>query len=184
MSWAHPGPSECGAAAAHAPLGSDHVERAPTGGFLAASRQRASLSGNPPKAANDRFWQTSADGLFILQLQAALTQRGLANYRGPLKERTAVFVRAGGIFGSINHDTYDPQESVAYPVAFRTLLAVSRMLKDDAIRTFAYEKCLAGLDQFKMREDRNGVATVAAMDGKVVGHGVSVGERRGCDGIF
>ena len=27
------------------------------------------------------------------------------------------------------------------------------------IREFAYEKCLAGLDQFKMREDRNGVAT-------------------------
>ena len=94
-----------------------------------------------------------------MQLQAALTERGLADYRGPLKKETAVFIRAGGIFGSINHDTYDPQENVAYAVAFRTLLGVSRLLKDDAVRTFAYEKCLAGLDQFKMSDDRNGVAT-------------------------
>ena len=63
------------------------------------------------------------------------------------------------MFGSINHDTFDPQEDVAYSVAFRTLLGVSQVLKDDAIRTFAYEKCLAGLDPFKMCHDRNGVAT-------------------------
>jgi len=70
-----------------------------------------------------------------------------------------MFQKAGGIFGSINHDTYDPHENVAYSVALRTLWDVAGVLDDDTIRTFAYEKCLAGLDQFKMHEDRNGVET-------------------------
>jgi hypothetical protein len=48
---------------------------------------------------------------------------------------------------------------VAYSVAFRTLLAVSRLVDDVPARAFAYEKCLAGLEQFKMTDDRNGVAT-------------------------
>ena len=112
-----------------------------------------------PDGGNDPFWQTSADSLFILQLQAALTQGGLADYTAALRKKTAVFMGAGGIFGSINHDTYDPQENVAYSVAFRTLLRVSRVLKDEAVQRFAFEKCLAGLEQFKMSEDRNGVAT-------------------------
>jgi hypothetical protein len=68
-------------------------------------------------------------------------------------------MRVGGIFGSINHDTYDLNEDVAYSVAFRTFMEVSSVLKDDAIKAFAYEKCLSGLEQFRMREDRNGVAT-------------------------
>lgn len=112
-----------------------------------------------PDGGDDPFWQTSADGLFILQLQAALTRRRLADYRPTLRAKAAVFVREGGIFGSINHDTYDPHENVAYSVAFRTFLAVSRVLKDDALRQFAYHQCLGGLDQFKMTDDRNGVAT-------------------------
>ena len=112
-----------------------------------------------PEGGDDRFWQTSADGLFILQLWAGLAKRGLGDHKERLAEKTAVFMGAGGIFGSINHDTYDPHESVAYAVAFRTLLEVSRVLGNDAIRAFAYEKCLAGLDQFKMADDRNGVAT-------------------------
>ncbi len=112
-----------------------------------------------PEGGNDPFWQTSADGLFIVQLQAALTDRGLADYRESIRARTRVFMNAGGLFGSINHDTYDPQENVAYSVAFRTLLLVSRVLKDESIRQFAYTHCLSGLDQFKMKEDRNGVAT-------------------------
>jgi len=33
------------------------------------------------------------------------------------------------------------------------------VLKDDSIRQFAFDRCLAGLNQFKMTEDRNGVAT-------------------------
>jgi len=136
-----------------------NVESVPNGWFPRRCLPDGKVYRKSPEGGNDAFWQTSADGLFILQLQAALTQRGLADYRDTLRVKTAVFMRAGGIFGSINHDTYDPQENVAYSVAFRTLQLVSRVLKDDRIRSFAYDRCLAGLDAFKMREDRNGVAT-------------------------
>jgi len=136
-----------------------HVEPVPNGWFPRRTTPTGRIYRKSPDGGDDPFWQTSGDGLFILQLQAALTARGLKDYSQSLKQKAASFIRANGIFGSINHDTYDPHENVAYSVAFRTLLAVSQVLKDDTIRAFAYEKCLAGLDQFKMREDRNGVAT-------------------------
>jgi hypothetical protein len=136
-----------------------HVEPVPNGWFPRRTTVDGKIVRRSPDGGEDPFWQTSADGLFILQLQAALTERRLADYRQPLREKLAVFVAAGGIFGSINHDTYDPHENVAYSVAFRTLLAASRVLNDRTLRTFAYERCLAGLDQFKMAEDRNQVAT-------------------------
>ncbi len=136
-----------------------NVEPAPNGWFPRRTTPDGKLYRKSPDGGNDRFWETSADGLFIVQLQAALTQRGLADYRQAVAEKTAVFMKAGGIFGSINHDTYDPNENVAYSVAFRTLLPISAMLKDEAIRAFAFDKCLGGLDQFKMTDDRNGVAT-------------------------
>ncbi len=112
-----------------------------------------------PTGGNDPFWQTSADGLFIVQLHTALTERGLADYRASVREKVDTLIGLNGIFGSINHDTYDPDENVAYSVAFRTLLEASRLLGDESVRDFAYRRCLAGLDQFKMCEDRNGVAT-------------------------
>jgi hypothetical protein len=136
-----------------------HVEPVPNGWFPRRTTPEGRVYRKSPDGGEDRFWQSSADGLFIVQLQAALTERRLADYSSTIREQTEVFMRAGGIFGSINHDTYDPNENVAYSVAFRTLLLVSKVLKDEAIRQFAYEKCLAGLDQFKMTEDRNGVAT-------------------------
>jgi hypothetical protein len=135
------------------------VEPAPNGWFPRRTTPEGKIYRKSPDGGNDPFWQTSADSLFILQLQAALTQRGLADYRAPLHKKIRVFMQAGGIFGSINHDTYDPHENVAYSVAFRTLLLASRVLEDESIRRFAYEVCLAGLEQFKMKEDRNGVAT-------------------------
>jgi len=107
----------------------------------------------------DILFEKSGDGLFIIQLNTALTQRGLADYTDAIRRSVKVFLDAGGIFGSINHDTYDEHESVAYSVAFRTLRQAARLLNDDGVRAFAYEKCLAGLDQFKMTEDRNGVPT-------------------------
>ena len=136
-----------------------NVEPAPNGWFPRRTTPEGKIFRRSPDGGDDPFWQTSADGLFILQLQAALVERGLADYRQPLRQKLRVFIRSGGIFGSINHDTYDPRENVAYSVAFRTLLAASRVLKDPAVRRFAYDTCLAGLDQFKMCEDRNGVAT-------------------------
>ncbi len=135
------------------------VEPVPNGWFPRRTTPDGKVYRKSPDGGEDRFWQTSADGLFILQLQAALTARKLADYRAALKEKCEVFRRAGGIFGSINHDTYDPHENVAYSVAFRTLLVASQVLGDEALRDFAYQNCLGGLEQFKMHEDRNGVAT-------------------------
>jgi len=107
----------------------------------------------------DILFEKSADGLFIIQLCTGLTQRGLADYKDEIKDKIGVFIKAGGIFGSINHDTYDEHENVAYSVAFRVLREATKLLGDETIRNFAYDKCLAGLQQFKMTEDRNGVQT-------------------------
>ena len=136
-----------------------HMETAPNGWYPRRATPDGKLFRKNPKGDDDILWQDSADGLYILQLDAALTAGGLADYSQTLRRKTDVFMRAGGFFGSINQDTFDAHENVAYSVAFRTLLAVSRVLKDDALRTFAYERCLSGLEHFRIREDRNGVAT-------------------------
>jgi hypothetical protein len=107
----------------------------------------------------DILFEKSADGLFIIQLNTGLTQHGLADFKDEIKQKIGVFIKAGGIFGSINHDTYDEHENVAYSVAFRVLRQAAELLGDKTISNFAYDKCLAGLDQFKMTEDRNGVQT-------------------------
>ncbi len=112
-----------------------------------------------PTGGPDALFERSADGIFVVQLLAEVTQRHLADYRQTVSEKAGVFIKAGGIFGSINHDTYDEHEDVAYAVAFRTLRTAARLLNDDAVRGFAYSRCLGGLDQFKMSEDRNGVQT-------------------------
>jgi hypothetical protein len=116
---------------------------------------------HPNNAYGDRdiLFEKSADGLFIIQLMTELTKKGLADYTGEIKKRIKVFMDLGGIFGSINHDTYDHHENVAYSVAFRVLRQAAQLLDEDKIMAFAYEKCLAGLDQFKMTDDRNGVKT-------------------------
>lgn len=107
----------------------------------------------------DILFEKSGDGLFILQLFTELTRRGLVNYRAIVRAKTDLFIEAGGLFGSINHDTYDEHENVSYAVGFRTLRQAAKVLQDDRVRDFAYDTCLAGLDQFKMTEDKNGVAT-------------------------
>lgn len=136
-----------------------HLEPVTNGWFPRRATPQGRIYRKSPDGGEDPFWQTSADGLFIVQLEAALTARGLADYRADLRAKAKTFFAAGGIYGSINHDTYDPRENVAYSVAFRTWLGVSRVLADDALRRRAHAECLAGLDQFKMTGDRNGVAT-------------------------
>jgi hypothetical protein len=136
-----------------------HLASVPNGWFPRRVTPAGEVYRQSPDGGDDPFWQTSADGLFILQLQTALTSRGLADYRAALRQKSSVLVSQGGIFGSINHDTYDAHENVAYSVAFRTLLATARLLEDRPLRTFAYERCLHGLEPFKMTDDRNGVAT-------------------------
>lgn len=136
-----------------------NVEPVPNGWFPRRVTPEGRIYRKSPDGGNDPFWQTSADSLFILQLQAALTDARLADYRPALREKTAVFIQAGGFFGSINHDTYDPHENVAYSVAFRTLRLLAHVLKDPSLSCFAYDHCLAGLEPFRLTEDRNGVAT-------------------------
>jgi len=107
----------------------------------------------------DPILDISGDGLFIIQLMTELTKRGLADYTEQIREKSGLFIKNGGFYGSINHDTIDNEENVSYSVAFRTLREAGNLLKDDKIREFAYNNSLAGLSKFEIREDRNGVAT-------------------------
>ncbi|MBI5091349.1 MAG: hypothetical protein HZB26_02785 [Candidatus Hydrogenedentes bacterium] len=140
-----------------------NLEPAPNGWFPRRCAPNGSLHIARRAEAEDPLWQTSGDGLFIVQLQTALTQRGLVDYRAAIKNKIDVFVRSGGIFGSVNHDTYDAHESVAYALGFRTLLAAAALLRDEGVRQFAFDICLAGLDRFKLRADRNGVRTTGLL---------------------
>ena len=112
-----------------------------------------------PEGGDDPLFERSADGLFILELWEQLTARGLADYRKPLRKFARHVVTRGGIFGSINHDTYDEHESVAYAVTFRLFRRLGGLLRDDTLSAFAYNVALKGLRRFEMKEDRNGVAT-------------------------
>jgi len=136
-----------------------HLPAVENGWFPRRITPSGALYRKSPTGGQDPFWQSSADGLFILQLWTALSERHLGDRRRAIAAKTKVFMKAGGIFGSINHDTYDAHENVAYAVAFRTLTAVARLLGRKDVRNFAYDVCLAGLEKFKMREDRNGVKT-------------------------
>ena len=108
----------------------------------------------------DPLFDSSADSLFILQLMTALTAQGLADYRTVLGDRLRVFTSRGGIFGSINHDVYDaPRERRLRRRLPRPPRRRPPAQRNRPLRAFAFDACLAGLDQFRMHEDRNGVAT-------------------------
>jgi len=136
-----------------------HVQMASNGWFP----RRSQMDGGPypwkPEGGEDPLFSGSADGLFVLDLWGDLTAMGLADYRTRLDELASRFVALGGIFGSINHDTYDAHECVSYAVAFRTLRRLARVLERSDLATFAIETVLQGLETFVMREDRHGVAT-------------------------
>ncbi|HID23236.1 MAG TPA: hypothetical protein EYP14_12655, partial [Planctomycetaceae bacterium] len=103
-----------------------HVPNTPNGWYPRRCDRAGNIYKKSPTGGEDPFWQSSGDGMFIVQLQVALSERGLADQRATVRSSLNAFVKQGGIFGSINHDTYDPQENVAYAVAFRTLLAAAR----------------------------------------------------------
>jgi hypothetical protein len=88
-----------------------------------------------------------------------LTARGIRDCSAELESKCGLVKECGGFFASINHDTYDANENVAYAVAFRTLLRAGKLLGRGEFIQFAFDRCLAGLERFKMHEDRNGVAT-------------------------
>ncbi len=136
-----------------------HLAPVPNGWFPRRCTPAGEAYRRSPEGGEDPFWQGSADGLFVVQLQTELSLAGLADYRAQVAGKLRVFLDAGGIFGSINHDTYDQEENVALSVAFRTLLRAARLTGDESLRRFACARCLAGLERFRMCEDRNGVAT-------------------------
>lgn len=112
-----------------------------------------------PDGRPDPIYDHSGDGLFVLQLYSLLVQRGHESFR-PLALRLGqAFVESGGFFGSINHDTYDDQECVAYASAFLVLHRASEVLNVPGWKQFGYEVALPGLEQFQMEEDRHGVPT-------------------------
>jgi len=111
------------------------------------------------EGGEDPISSDSADGFHIIWLLTELTSRGLGDYRQAIRGKLETVLQRGGIYGSVNHDTYDHDENVAHAIAFRTILRASRLLDDERLRAFAYENALAGLERFQMCEDRNGVAT-------------------------
>lgn len=112
-----------------------------------------------PDGRPDPIFDHSADGLFLLQLIANLMARGLDDYREEVIALGDAFIESGGFWGSINHDTYDDHENVAYAVAFRVLHRAAAVLERPAWREFAYRSALPGLARYRMGENRNGVAT-------------------------
>ena len=114
---------------------------------------------NAAEGGNDKFFSSSADGLFVLQLWAEMFDRGFIDRRENLRKALSAFVDAGGFYASINHDTYDAHENVAYSVAFRVFRRCAQVLGDASLSRYALDQILPNLDRFKMHEDRNGVAT-------------------------
>lgn len=111
------------------------------------------------EGGNDPLFATSADGLAIIQLLMELTQRGMGDHSATVAAKLRHVVQSGGIYGSINHDTYDADENVARAITFRLMLRAAALLGDEKLRDFAYTNALAGMERFQMCEDRNGVAT-------------------------
>ncbi len=125
--------------------------------------RRITPQGEPyPHAAeggNDPIFERSGDGTHLLWMWTELTRRGLSDYHQHLQRGVDAFIRAGGFYGSVNHDTYDLQENVAYAIAFRTFVRAAEVLNEPSLKDYALQKILPGLERFVMHEDRNGVAT-------------------------
>jgi hypothetical protein len=104
-----------------------------------------------------------------LQLYAELAALGLRGYAEWAAALVDAFTAAGGFWGSINHDTYDDHECVAYATAFRVLRGAADRLgaaypeRAAAWREFAHKWALPGLDRFRMASDRNGSATAGLL---------------------
>jgi hypothetical protein len=133
--------------------------------------RRITLDGEPypytPEGAPDPIYDHSADGLFLLELWARLgevvaSHEKRTEEQGPptrARELGDAFVAAGGHWGSLNHDTYDDHENVAYAVAFRILRRIAAPLNRPTWPMFAYDVALPALQRFRMEENRHGVVT-------------------------
>lgn len=111
------------------------------------------------EGGRDPLFAGSADSLHIPWLLLELQVRSLGDHTERVRDKLNVVMDRGGIYGSVNHDTYDADENVARAIAFRLFRRAAEILQDDRFRRFAYESALAGLERFHMLEDRNGVPT-------------------------
>lgn len=131
----------------------DHVPVLPSGWIP----RRITPEGDPypytPEGGPDPIYDHSADGLFLVELWARLGWPERAAAAGD------AFVAADGLWGSINHDTYDDHENVAYAVAFRVLRQVAERLNRPAWQTFAYDVALPAMARYRMVGDEHGVHT-------------------------
>jgi hypothetical protein len=112
-----------------------------------------------PHGEPDPIYDHSADGLFLLQLWTLTGVLGSSRALDLARTLGDAFVDAGGLWGSINHDTFDDHENVAYACAFRILRQVDGLLDRPEWRDFAYEVALPATQRFRMVENRNGVFT-------------------------
>jgi hypothetical protein len=112
-----------------------------------------------PDGSPDPIFGHSADGLYLLELYSRLAARGLNEYRDLALTLGNAFISAGGMWGSLNHDTFFEQESIAFAVAYRVLSRCAAELAQPAWKTFADQDALPGLQKFRVEEDRQGVAT-------------------------
>ena len=106
-----------------------------------------------PHGDPDSIYDHSADGLYLVALWA------LTGRRAPALSAGDAFVSAGGLWGSINHDTFDDHENVAYAVAFRLLRRAGQALGRPAWSDFCYHTALPAMRRFRMTHDEHGVPT-------------------------
>ena len=119
--------------------------------------RRITPDGDPypldPQGRLDPIFDHSADGLFLLQLWGLTGKKDLAGMLGD------AFIRAGGYWGSINHDTFDDHENVAYAAAFRIFRSLAVPLDRPAWMDFALQTTLPSLARFRIHRDEHGVQT-------------------------
>ncbi|MGC9347373.1 MAG: hypothetical protein ACP5JG_04465 [Anaerolineae bacterium] len=132
----------------------DHVRLLPNGWVPRHITQAGDwYPSTPDGGPKDPVFDHSADGLFLLDLWTRLgeTERAL--------DLGEAFVSAAGFWGSINHDTYDDHEDVAYAVAFRALRRAASSLSRPDWHAFAYDVALPAMQRFRMTKDEHGVRT-------------------------
>jgi len=109
----------CGSRPLDAQFGSSKMSR--------GSKTDGSLEGASPTAAPypldvdgrspGPIFDWSRDETHLILLLSELTLQGLGDFRAELLELCGAFVKAGGFFGSVNHDAYD-EAAAAYLEAF------------------------------------------------------------------
>lgn len=140
-----------------------HVEAGANGWYPRRIRPDGTHFPGSPEGPTDPFAYGSADGLYLIWLLLEQARRGHGDLVGRASAGLARFTRDGGIYGSINHDTYDADECVARAVACRVALRAAEWLHEPVWLEFAAQRAMPGLQRFLMTDDRNGVATTGLL---------------------